>query len=491
MAADSDSDVSFDVSDDVDMDTETEPAAGRGCWPPPWWGRAGPTGQQKRKLRERHEVAAKRRREQEQCDRACAAERAARRKRRRERRKELWERVLSEDSKWLRSPDGLRPSDCTLRDEEGNSVLHLAAERGMIDAIAAVVNSGESFRWLVFAEDNAGYTPPQVACRKRHLLAAQLLLRTRDVIRTGKSIPDPDSDDGDTESMNEPLTTEAPQPEIASPKAKTTGGADAQPAPCRTPPPSMSPPPPSASPAPSLEEAPTPGVCAPDSATDWAAPPPRTIPAGIFDPTSPTADGYYFTDGGQDDYGMIPDSMTADEFSRLHARQLLKEQEDREELQQAIEAARRARQEELRSMYRRRREEQQRGAGHGAGAEDAMADAIFQEEGGGAEDEMAERNSKRVQDFKSRPPTVVTLASLPWPQLLPSGRLPLPSLAQESKQERHKHLTRLQLFWHPDKVSQRYSGRMAPGDKDVILGRVKEVAQQINDLKDTDFLCDF
>eukprot|EP01062_Namystynia_karyoxenos_P013674 TRINITY_DN14915_c1_g1_i1.p2 TRINITY_DN14915_c1_g1~~TRINITY_DN14915_c1_g1_i1.p2 ORF type:complete len:554 (+),score=218.88 TRINITY_DN14915_c1_g1_i1:84-1745(+) len=520
-------------------DTDAPAAAGGESWPPPWWGRHGESAEGKRKRSQRAEQMRKRRRMRAGQERARKSREEQLRKKKVERLELVWSKIQSGDVHWLTSKEGLRVSDCQLRDEDGSNLLHIAAERGLVDVLAVVVNRGERFRWLVTQKDEAGYTPPQIAHRRRHMLCTQLLLRTRDRIRLGiggeeqerGSSEDAEYSMEDVEAVVQPPTAPAAAAVAAAAAAAaattvTTAVAPAGGAPAAaaaaaaadgsTPPAAggdspipaavaaaspaapepLSPPAPaaepdqragSASPAPSMEEAPAPCVPEVPGKPEEAVPQEEVHkpPITTFDPYGPTADGYYCMEGGEDDYGMLPDEITAEEYGRKHHRQLAKEQEDREELQMAIEAARKAQEEERRNQYFSRRNA--RDEGKPLNAEDAMADAIFQEEGGGAEDQLASQNAEKREQFRKQVPQVITIASMPWPALLPSGRLPLPTMAQENKGQRHKHLTRLLSFWHPDKINQRYADRMAPGDRDIILRRVKEVAQQLNDLKDTQF----
>eukprot|EP01062_Namystynia_karyoxenos_P044074 TRINITY_DN3233_c2_g1_i2.p1 TRINITY_DN3233_c2_g1~~TRINITY_DN3233_c2_g1_i2.p1 ORF type:complete len:488 (+),score=128.03 TRINITY_DN3233_c2_g1_i2:89-1465(+) len=100
------------------------------------------------------------------------------------------------------------------------------------------------------------------------------------------------------------------------------------------------------------------------------------------------------------------------------------------------------------------------------------------------EDSLASTNYRKQESFRQKPPDKISLQNMPWPALTRWNSIPLPRDSQQDAEACRKHLTRLQLFWHPDKMEQRYGHKFVPEEKDEIVEKVKAVAQAINQLKD-------
>jgi hypothetical protein len=88
--------------------------------------------------------------------------------------------------------------------------------------------------------------------------------------------------------------------------------------------------------------------------------------------------------------------------------------------------------------------------------------------------------------FKQSPPAIILLKHVPWP-VLDHGKWALLGLKSEvdfkDDKARKDGYKKLISRWHPDKFEAVFGSSLSADEKDAILEKVKEVAQQINDSK--------
>jgi len=98
-------------------------------------------------------------------------------------------------------------------------------------------------------------------------------------------------------------------------------------------------------------------------------------------------------------------------------------------------------------------------------------------------DGMLRAHEVAWERFEASTKSSIVYSDVPWPDagaIVPNA---LVRFAFQQASDVKAELRKLQVRWHPDKWTQRYASRLEDTQASLILERVKEISQIVNEMK--------